>query len=323
MDGFIRRPQASTSKPISKPKPQPTTRATHQSPKVGRTTQTSQTLMRHAVHKPAHSTVPKISSKATPAEAKASPAAVRSPHHERQQRASQISKSSSISRFSAHHTSSVTKKYAPLAVKPHPEETHHHTAHRAAKPASTAHNSFEAALQNATSHQEPAHKTTKRRQRAAKKLGISVRSLNIGAISLAVVLLTGFIAYQNIPNVSMRMASAKAGFNASLPGYTPSGFGRAGSIQSSPGAVTVTFKSHSDNRNFQVSQKPSNWTSDSLLSNHVAVNQRDYQVYQDKGKTIYIYDGNNASWVNGGVWYEVTGNSSLSSEQLLRIADSM
>lgn len=321
MDGFIRRPNAVKTVAPSKPAPakipaSPSRTAASQA--IGHTPQSSKTLMRHAVSKPTSHT-PKITSKANPVNAAA--------HHQptahkqllnRKKRAAQINQSSSISRFNF-SPRTVEKKYAPLAVQPHPED-----ARAIAATSSKASDSFEAALQNATSHQQPAIKTTKRRHRAAKKIGVSVRTLNIGAISLAVVLLTGFIAYQNIPNVSMRIASSKAGFNASLPGYTPSGFGMSGPIKTNPGAVTISFRSHSDQqRSFEVSQKPSNWTSDSLLSNHVAVGQRSYQTYQEKGKTIYIYDNDTATWVNGGVWYEVSGNSSLNTEQLLRIADSM
>lgn len=322
VDGFVRRPAAHTPTLI-----QPQPKATHHSPRqvapqAGHSPQTSKTLMRHAVHKPT-SQAPAIKSKASPVAAPAKEEVSNTQHtQQRHERASQISRSSSISRFGKQTTAhKVEKKYQPLAVKPHPEQ--HHTASHKPHHSKSA-DSFSTALQNATSHTEPVHKVSKRRHRAAKKLGISVRTVNIGAISLAVVLLVGFIAYQNVPNMSMRMASSRAGFHASLPGYTPSGFSLAGPIQSSPGNVTVSFRSNSDDRNFQVSQQPSNWTSESLLTNQVAVNDKSYEIYQDKGRTIYVYDDNTkATWVNGGVWYQLSNQASLSGDQIVSIADSL
>ncbi len=140
---------------------------------------------------------------------------------------------------------------------------------------------------------------------------------------LAALLIAGFIAYQNMPNLAMRVAAARAGFPATMPSYQPAGFALDGAIQYYPGQITVNFKSDSDNRIFSVTQKPSKWTSETLLDRVVAIDSRPYQTFQDKGKIIYIYDGSNATWVSGGIWYEIAGNSSLTSDQLLRIASSL
>jgi hypothetical protein len=254
---------------------------------------------------------------------------------DRKKRAQQTTKSSLISHFGnlVNPPSSVKTKVAPLAVQPHPSE-------RLAKKAAvslqsvqlgqaalgdtvtTGSQAFQKALQTAQSHTKKAASKPKLRHKAAKKLGVSNHALNIASAVLVVVLLTGFVAYQNVPNLSMRLASSRAGFHAALPGYTPSGFGMAGPIKTNPGVVIVSFRSNSDNRSFNVSQKESNWTSDSLLNNFVASNKT-YQVLQDKGKTIYVYNGSNATWVNGGIWYQVAGDANLSNSQLLHIADSL
>jgi hypothetical protein len=147
--------------------------------------------------------------------------------------------------------------------------------------------------------------------------------VNVGAASFAVLLLTGFVAYQNAPNFAMRMAGSKAGFAARMPGYQPSGFAMSGPIQSSPGTVSVSFRSTTDSRSFTVTQHPSTWTSESLRDNFVAMDGHTFQAHQDRGKTVYVYDGSNATWVNGGVWYQVEGKSSLNSDQLLHIARSL
>jgi hypothetical protein len=46
-------------------------------------------------------------------------------------------------------------------------------------------------------------------------------------------------------------------------------------------------------------------------------------IFQQKGLTIYMYDGSHATWVNQGVWYTIEGDSLLDTEQLLRIATSL
>lgn len=139
---------------------------------------------------------------------------------------------------------------------------------------------------------------------------------------LAAVLLTGFVLYQNIPNLSMRIASSKAGFNASLPGYNPSGYTLSGPVVYSPGKITVNFSSNSDDRDYTLTQQVSNWNSQALIDNFFAVKNKDFETYQEKGKTIFLYDDKNATWVSGGVWYQIQDADELSSSQILNIASS-
>lgn len=140
---------------------------------------------------------------------------------------------------------------------------------------------------------------------------------------LAALLLTGFFVYQNIPNLSMRVASTRAGFSAQLPGYKPAGFSQEKLVSYAPGKVTVSFRSNSDERQFQLTQQSSNWNSQALADNYLAKADKQYQTFQASGKTIYIYDNSSATWVNGGVWYQIEGQSDLSSDQLLKIANSI
>lgn len=182
---------------------------------------------------------------------------------------------------------------------------------------------FQNAIDNCTSHTQPAHPKTTRKQHISHKLRVSTRAVNVTAASLAVLLLTGFIAYQNVPNLSMRVAAARAGVHGTMPGYQPAGFGLAGPIAYQPGQITIKYASRSDDRSFEVSQQSTDWNSDSLLENFIATNQATYQTFQDSGKTIYIYDNNNATWVDGGVWYRIEGKSALNNDQLLRMAVSM
>jgi hypothetical protein len=184
---------------------------------------------------------------------------------------------------------------------------------------------FQKALVHATSHEQPAvhpKKVAKKNKHATRKSRIGHRVLNTTAIALAIVLVAGFIGYQNKANIAMHVASARAGFHASLPGYKPSGFA-IGNFTYSTGVVAVNFHSNSDNRNFTVTQKASNWNSETLLDNYVATTADQYQALQSGGRTIYMYGGNNATWVDNGVWYQVTDDGALSTNQVLQLAQSM
>ena len=119
------------------------------------------------------------------------------------------------------------------------------------------------------------------------------------------------------------LAATRAGLNASIPTYQPSGFSMAGPIEYEPGVVTLNFKSNSDERSFAVTQKNSSWNSETLLENFVFATKQPYQTFQANGRTIYIYEGNKATWVDGGVWFNIDGKANLNSDQLLRIADSL
>ena len=121
----------------------------------------------------------------------------------------------------------------------------------------------------------------------------------------------------------MRVASTRAGLDANLPAYQPAGFKISGPIKYQPGAVTVTYKSNTDERNFNVTQKNSSWNSETLLGSFVSPTKEPYQTFQAKGRTIYMYSGDKATWVDGGIWYTVDGKANLNSDQLLKIAESL
>ncbi len=76
-------------------------------------------------------------------------------------------------------------------------------------------------------------------------------------------------------------------------------------------------------QSFTVLQKKSNWDSQTLLENFVATSNEDYQGYQSNGRTVYVYGKGNATWVNGGIWYQIKATGDLANEQLVKIAASM
>jgi hypothetical protein len=290
----------------------------------------SKTLMRHAVKKPVKLVTNKFNvGKAMvdiSAPIKHSSARPNSIHHqfdaEREKRAQQIKRSNLVRKFSGlsghqaapvgiDHDQPVPQRVEAMAVQPVP-----HHAHPVKLPPSNS--VIEKGLRAAQSHSEAPYKAAKH-PKARRRTRLASMSAGV----LAVVLLGAFFAYQNMPNISMRYAAARSGVSASIPGYQPSGFALNHHIQYTPGQIKMSFNSNADDREFTITQRESSWNSETLRSNYVVGAAENIQTFEDKGRTIYLYGDSNATWVNGGVWYDINGNSQLNSDQLIRIATSM
>jgi hypothetical protein len=144
---------------------------------------------------------------------------------------------------------------------------------------------------------------------------------SILASGLAVMLIIGFVAYNNAANIQLRLASARSGVNATLPAWQPSGF-HLGTFAYGPGHLTVNY-TNSAGQNFSIAQATSSLDSNTLLSDYVYPNNETYNTILAHGNTIYTYGNNDATWVNGGIWYKLTTHGSLSTSQLINIATSM
>jgi hypothetical protein len=301
----------------------------HQAAKhVGRhKPQHSKTLMRSGV-KPAKDSATLHSKK--------TPAVISQADSQRQERSASVAKSSLVSRFSHVSLGQVIKKTEPLEVKkpqpPAPKNLANNTpaisqeAKAEAAPSSSSAKMFSKALEQATSHKQPPVKSSVKRPSIFKRLGLASRASKIIVIIIVIVGVLGAGIWYFLPNIEVRVASERAGFTATLPSYEPAGFSQS-SVNYAQGQVTVAYKSNSDSsRNYTIQQTASNWDSEALLDGYITSQPSrlaSLQTYQDQdGKTIYLFNGSDATWVNGGVWYNIQGNSDLSSDQLLKIADS-
>jgi hypothetical protein len=319
IDGFMRRRASkphnspAAAKPVGRQPKTHTPRTVHHA--AHRQTQKAKTLMRSAVKKP------------VPAERVSQTSAkIAQPHKARLSRAQHIAQSKHIKRFArpAHYQPVVAAAEQPLSVSlPKASSVPSVIAPKASPILSAKEAAIAKALRSAKTHESLKHTDKSSKRRLARHLGVSHKAVRLATLAFIVVLLGGFVAYQNIPNLSMRIASTRAGFSAHLPAYKPSGFALSGPIQYGPGSITVTFRSNSDSRNFALQQKVSNWNSQALVDNYMVANNKQYQSYEEKGKTIYVFDSTNATWVSGGVWYKIEGDSSLSTDQLLKIAASI
>lgn len=149
------------------------------------------------------------------------------------------------------------------------------------------------------------------------------RVTGVIAATFAIVLLGGYFTYLNMPNLSVRVAAAQAGIDASYPNYRPDGYALNGPVTFSDGRVSMNFKSNGGNSSYTVNQSKSSWNSDAVLDNFVAPKAGDsYMPYTERGLTIFTF-GNNAAWVNGGILYTIEGDAPLSSDQIRQIATSL
>ncbi len=277
--------------------------------------QKAATLMRSAVKNPA---------KPKPAPANTS-FDVRKPLNNRLGRAKEVGRSNFIGHFKSQASSGATadKTPQPPVGRAMAAVASLAPAVSIAAPLKQGKERFDQALAKATSHTHKAPKKGRLHHRVAKHLGVRPRTVRVTTLVIAGLIFSGVFVYQNLPNFAIKVAAARAGFHATLPAYHPSGFSIDGFIHYKNGQVTLNYHSASDTRSYSVVQAPSEWSSESLLTNYVNKTNKQYQTFQDSGKTIFIYDGANATWVDGGVWYRVISSSSLSSDQLLGIANSL
>jgi len=122
----------------------------------------------------------------------------------------------------------------------------------------------------------------------------------------------------------MQIASRNVGFTAAIPRYQPTGFGLNKSIQYQPGRVILRYASATDAAsNFTITQEKTALDSASMVNSYLGTTKDRAVEQSSNGRTVYIYNGSNATWVDGGIWYNIQGNAQLSTDQLLRIAASM
>lgn len=301
---------------------------------VGRKPDKSQTLMRTTVKRPTSAKAPAHSVAGLTSQPKRIVVSVKGATEQKQSLRSHT-KSPLVSKFgsSAQHHSSVTPQVKHIPVAKPPAHSSH-SVRTAAKgtydisnippapnvpvqaPLKELHRDlFETALQGASSHKAKRLKKPKVHRSRAAKLS------RIGASALTVLLLIAFFGYQNAPRIALMRASNTIGFDARVPGYSPAGFRQSGPILYSSGKVSISFRSNTDSRQYNVTQVATDMDSKSLATSYLQ--GKDYQKVSSGGHASYIYDRSNITWVKNGVWYNVTSNTNFSEDQLVNIASSL
>lgn len=224
--------------------------------------------------------------------------------------------SAAISRFAPHP---VITPYESVETEDIPAQPHafsEKVAERTTQAQSTpapAKEIKDQAIQKALASAKSADQPTKRRSHV----------FSMASGGLAILLLAGYLTYISMPTISMRVAAAQAGIDASYPSYQPSGYSLAGPISYGDGEVSIAFNANAGPQNYTISEKATSWDSSALLENYVVpASGGSYITHQQGGLTIYSYD-NGAAWVNGGILYTIEGNALLSQDQILKIAGSL
>lgn len=211
-------------------------------------------------------------------------------------------------------SSDIAPVHHPVVAKAHAVTTAAHAAKAAPAAQPTSREIKHAALGQALANASSTNKQHKQPRR---------RALNVAAACLGLLLITGYFTYVNMPNLSVRVAAAQAGIDATYPEYRPVGYRLDGPVSYTNGEVSMKFASNSAPLAFSLNQSKSNWDSAALLEKYVNPrSEGQYATYSDAGLTIYTY-GTDAAWVNGGILYTVEGTALLSNEQIRRIATSM
>lgn len=322
----------------------PSHHTAHRKP-AARPLQSSKTLMRRAVSKPAAKSSPVIKRTAplpnrVTIGALSPKLSVNAVDPGRARRAQRVQRSQHVDHFIANapKLTTIVKPLAPVAaprsnahprldIEPVHRSTHAaksspaaHTAphHATAKPV-TSHNKrtnelFDRAIANAKSHEQAKAKPVRR-----KKVG---KLVNAVAGVAAFVVIGGFVGYVNRASLQLELASARAGFQANLPEYQPGGFARQAAIADGR-EVKISFVSPNNSDQFVLTQQASDWDSQTLFDEISSVANANYQTLQSGGRTIYVYGSGKAAWVNGGILYQVDGNTQLDTTQISRLAASL
>jgi len=309
-----------TMSDIKRPK---ATSAKHHQP------ESAKTLMRHTVKKPV--TQPKSdikvhtlnrSLKAQPKAVATAKLSIRTIDKTRLQHAKSVSKSKHVSRFNkiipASHGQFIMPTMPAVAA---PRTLEAKLPHQPQHQAKTVESLFQAALDKADAHRQPAYKIAHKHAKRNRRL--SRRIMSVSGVAFAFVLVAGAITYQSMDQLTLMHASAKAGFAASLPTKHPAGYSLA-NFEYKTGSVALNYRSNSnDDRTFKISEKPSLWDSNTLRDRYVTSVASNYQAIETAGLTIFMYDEGNATWVNNGLQYAIHSQDSLSNKQLAEIATSL
>ncbi|MCA9308894.1 hypothetical protein KC973_00805 [Candidatus Saccharibacteria bacterium] len=321
IDGFSRHPKAKHT-PAPTPKTTAKKAAPAQKPQQTAAARSTSPAKRHLKHSATlHRSSVKTPHIEAPAEAKSTKLEHKSssPSSDRRRRALSSPQSSAISKFGGHATSGHSKpaskgeRSANLSIANIAKAAE--KAHKSHQPQSKHHELIAKTLAEANPHTHYKKHTVKK-QRKSWYLA--------SGVAVAVVLAL-YVAYLNVPTLSMKVASSRAGFAATLPGKTPSGYSLRGPIAYSPGQVVINFASNTDGRRFSIQQQPTTWDTAALKENYVArQTSGDPLTYQDSGLTVFLLGGGDAAWVNDGKFYTIkASNSQLDTKQVLDIATSM
>ena len=144
-------------------------------------------------------------------------------------------------------------------------------------------------------------------------------------VVVSIIILVSVIGFL-YPKIEIYLANHAAGFNATIPSMTPAGYS-LGDINAKSAQITINYNSNTSKNKITITEKPSKWDNQTLIQSYLVPNGLiTYSDWVYKGITIYSYGTATKpgfTWVNGGIWYVVEGNSLISNNQLENIISTM
>ncbi len=131
-----------------------------------------------------------------------------------------------------------------------------------------------------------------------------------------------YFLFISLPAISIGIANAKSGIEASIPSYCPGGYSRNGLASYEDGQVVINYKSNSNANSFNLKQSKSSWDSSAVKNMVEEASAGKFNTTEKNGLTIFYYN-NDAVWVNGGILYKISGNTSLDIAEISQIALSL
>lgn len=308
----------------------------------------SAALMRHAVAKPTSTSLKRHTKVQAPVHSAshfplasaitvAPKLSLHSVNHQRAKRAAAVATSPSVAHFAREVAVAVSRdveqavaaidKAIVIPQTPTPSSVYRPDVMRPAQVRRQTSDIFEQALIRATSHEEPAPTSVQTAKRRRSLRSLRRRMVSFSAGTVAVLAMIGVFGYHSSGTIKIKMAANRAGFSATIPAYQPKGFSVA-KIESSSGFINVRYARDAQvvgaSTSFALTEKPSNWNSETLLTNITASSSTStYTTVKKAGRTVYVYGRNQAAWVNNGILYQVLGNGALSTHEFGEIAASM
>lgn len=144
----------------------------------------------------------------------------------------------------------------------------------------------------------------------------------IGLVTTVGVFAIAGVTWINMPALSVQLAAAQAGISANYPSFQPDGYSLVLPVEHEADEIRMTFKANGGPTTFTLSQSKSSWDSSAVKEQVDKDSKGQYLTTQDRGLTIYTYNGN-AAWVNKGILYQIKGDARLPNDYILKIANSL
>ncbi len=296
----------------------PVSRTSHRQASVNHvrahSTEHSRTLMRRAVKKPAPGVRKQLRVQSEVAHRSSQQIITKHGaeyvNEDRLSKAQKVPKHNKVSRFYVAPDVPITFAKVPVRTEPTVQPRPSDDPAEVPPPTPTKTDIFEHAIHNASHYVDlSAH-----RKHVKKHARHHAYSMAAGVLALLVI--TGFAAYQNTPGLQLKVAGIRAGISTTTPNFAATGFAYNGT-QADQARLVIGLKS--GNGHYQLSEQKTNWTGDEMIA-HVsstdASGQANYTTMQAGDNTVYRFNSTQATWVKDGIWYQVNGSQELTADQL-------